>query len=164
MRALEFRGAEFRPPEFGTMVSTGERSGGANSSDSEKMRFPSVRAFLAERWGKIVGNSRFCCLPSFGSGSAFGEGGLGACPAAPGLLQPWIWEPPCSGLRCGLAQGLLGCPRCRGGIGCRGGGVVPQLSDFNLLLQMSWSSQPPSAQPKIIAFLLHCFEFSPLNV
>lgn len=29
VRALEFRGAEFRPPEFGTMVSTGERSGGA---------------------------------------------------------------------------------------------------------------------------------------
>lgn len=92
------------------------------------------------------------------------EGGLAADPAAPGPLQPWIWELPCSVLSCGLAQGLLGCPPCRNGTGCQGDGVMPHLSDFNLLLQMSSSSQPPSAQPKIIAFLLHCFEFSPLNV
>lgn len=62
------------------------------------------------------------------------------------------------------AQDLLIHPGCRGGTSCQTGGLddgwcTPLLSDFNLLLKMSRSSQLPSAQPKIIAFLLHCFEF-----
>lgn len=98
-----------------------------------------MRAFPAERWGKIVGSSRFHCLPSCGSGSAFGEGGLKKMARGGWFVSSpsSSWPTPALDLGASLLWAGSRSPwlsLSRDGTGCWGGGVVRQLSDFNLLL------------------------------
>jgi len=78
--------------------------------------------------------------------------GSGFLPGAVMFAGAQVRALPCAGLRSGLAPALVRAA------GLDDGWHAPPPPGFNLLLQMSWSAQLPSARPKIIAFLLHCFE------